>query len=127
MAALGIGVAAGAAIVAGVTFAATYLFGTAIDAINNKIEEGKIKSIVREGMKAASENSPQHKTEQKDHLTVNAKLHQQLGVTRESVLERQSTPKQEFEKPKDMTSKVDLTAAMEDDNRSESTPTPVNF
>ncbi|AOW58991.1 Dot/Icm T4SS effector PI phosphatase SidF [Legionella pneumophila] len=127
VAALGIGVAAGAAIVAGVTFAATYLFGTAIDAINNKIEEGKIKSIVREGMKAASENSPQHKTEQKDHLTVNAKLHQQLGVTRESVLERQSTPKQEFEKPKDMTSKVDLATEVEDDKRSESTPTPVNF
>lgn len=58
---------------------------------------------------------------------MNAKLHQQLGVTRESVLERQSTPKQEFEKPKDMTSKVDLTPAMEDDERSESTPTPVNF
>ncbi len=78
-------------------------------------------------MKAASENSQEHKTELKDNLTVNAKLHQQLGVTRESVLERKSTPKQEIEKPKDMTSKVDLTTEVVDDKQSEHSPTPVNF
>lgn len=119
VAALGIGVAASAAIVAGIAFAATYLIGTALDAINNKIEDGKIKSIVREGMKTASENLPEQKVDHKDNLTVNAKLHQKLGVTQESLLRSESNPKQEFENPKEEPPKVDLTTDVVDDKRNE--------